>query len=209
MQGFDFNEFFLKYRFHILIILIGLILVGGGILFFKKDFNLSGSKVEILETSSSQNNTGEITVEVSGAVINPGVYKLSNGSRIDDLLVVSGGFSADADRVWSDKYLNRASKLTDGQKVYLPSVNQQSGNASANFSGVCQSGSSDFSSDSSSFININAASLQELDSLPGIGPVYAQKIIDHRPYSKTEDLVASGAITQILYEKIKNNITVY
>jgi competence protein ComEA len=58
-------------------------------------------------------------------------------------------------------------------------------------------------------ININSASVSELDTLSGIGPTYAQKIVEHRPYSKPEDLVTSGAITQTLYEKIKNNITVY
>lgn len=198
-----------KYRYQILIILVGLIFVGGGFLFFKKSFNFSSTKVEVLESSVDEGSGKEITVEIAGAVINTGVYKLSSGSRIDDLLIVAGGFSADADRSWTDKYLNRASKLTDGQKVYIPFINQQSDEVSASSSGVYQSGSSTFSSDSNGLININTASLSKLDSLSGIGPVYAQKIIDHRPYSKIEDLVTNGAVTQTLYEKIKDKITVY
>ena len=209
MQGFDINEFFLKYRYYILTILVGLILVGGGFLYFKKSLSFGGSKVEILETSGVSENGGEITAEIAGAVIKPGVYKLSTGSRIDDLLITAGGFSISADRNWTDKYLNRASILEDGQKVYIPSVDQQSGVLSANSSGVYQNGSETNSSDSNSLVNINTASPSELDTLTGIGPKYAQSIIDHRPYSKTEDLVKSGAITQTLYEKLKDSVTVY
>ena len=184
-------------------------MVSGGILFFKKSLDFGGSKVEILETTSDKNSGGEITVEIAGAVIKPGVYKLPIGSRIDDLLIVSGGLTASADRNWTDKYLNRASVLEDAQKVYIPVVNQQSNNLSANSGVVYQSESGSNSSDSNSLINVNTGSLTELDTLPGIGPTYAQKIIDHRPYSKIEDLVKSGAITQTLYEKIKDSITVY
>lgn len=208
-ESFNFDNFLQKYRYHLLILLVGLILVGGGVLFFKKSSGFSTTKVEILQSSSGVQNGGEITAEISGAVIKPGVYKLPNGSRVDDLLIAAEGFSASADRIWSDKYLNRAAKLNDGQKVYIPSVGQQSEVKTAKTDGVYQTASSSFSSDSNVLININSASLSQLDSLSGIGPVYAQKIIDHRPYSKPEDLVTSGAITQTIYEKIKNLVTVY
>lgn len=206
---FNVGLFLQKYRYYLLIVLVGLIFVGGGILFFKKDLNFTGTKVEILQTSDNRNLDEPITAEISGAVINPGVYKMIGGSRIDDLLVAAGGFSANADRVWSDKYLNRAAKITDGQKVYIPSVDEHSEVLSAKTGVVDQSVSLVISTDSNSLININTGSITDLDSLPGIGPVYAQKIIDHRPYSKPEDLVSSGALTQTLYEKIKNSVTVY
>lgn len=209
MQSFDFEELITKYRYHILVILLGLILVGSGLLFFKKSLDFSSTKVEILQSSSGFQEGIEITAEISGAVMNPGVYKFSSNARIDDLLIVAGGFSSNADRVWSDKYLNRAAKLTDGQKVYILSVNEHSNVLSAKNSRGYQTTSSNFSSDSNLLININTASVSELDSLPGIGPIYAQKITEYRPYSKTEDLVTSGALTQTLYEKIKDRITVY
>jgi len=208
-QKFYFDEFLQKYRYHILLILLGLVLIGGGFIFLKKSFGVPSTKVEILQSAQSIEGDGEITAEISGAVINPGVYKLKNGSRIDDLLITAGGFSEDADRVWAEKYLNRAAKLTDGQKVYAISLSEQSESSSAKSGGGYQTISSNFSSDSNKFININSASVSELDSLSGIGPVYAQKIVEHRPYSKTEDLVTSGIITQTLYEKIKNSITTY
>ena len=208
-QKFYFDEFLQKYRYHILLILLGLVLIGGGFIFLKKSFGVPSTKVEILQSAQSIEGDGEITAEISGAVINSGVYKLKNGSRIDDLLITAGGFSEDADRVWAEKYLNRAAKLTDGQKVYAISLSEQSESSSAKSGGGYQTISSNFSSDSNKFININSASVSELDSLSGIGPVYAQKIVEHRPYSKTEDLVTSGIITQTLYEKIKNSITTY
>jgi len=205
----NFDDFLHRYRYQILFILLGLILIGGGFLFFKKSLNISSNKVEILEFSKDPGGELEITAEIAGAVINPGVYKLKGGSRIDDLLVTAGGFSGDADRVWAGKYLNRATKLTDGQKIYIVSLGEQSGPSSAKTGGGYQTISTGFSSDSNRMININSASVSELDTLSGIGPTYAQKIVEHRPYSKPEDLVTSGAITQTLYEKIKNNITVY
>ena len=207
---FNFDEFLQKYRYHFLIVLVGLILVICGFLFFKKTLNFSSTKDEILESENvGPDSHQDLTAEISGSVIKPGVYKLSGNARIDDLLVLAGGFSGVADRVWTDKYLNRAAKLTDGQKVFIPSTNEHSEVLSAKNEGGYQTTSSSFSSDSSNMININIASASELDSLPGIGPTYAQKIIEHRPYSKPEDLVSSGAITQTLYEKIKNGITVY
>lgn len=208
-RHFAFDVFLQKYRYHLLVVLVGLILIGAGFLFVKKSLNFSSTKVEILQSSVGVDGTGEITAEISGGVIYPGVYKLASGSRVDDLLIVSGGFSADSDRIWTDKYLNRAAKLTDGQKVFIPPVSQHQDGVSAKNGSGDQTISPSFSSDSKSLININTASLSELDGLTGIGPVYGQKIIEHRPYSKTEELVTNGAVTQTLYEKFKNEVTVY
>ena len=195
-----------NFKIPLLILLSGLIVTACGVIYFKSGLSTPSTKVEILSaTTSAQIADGEITVEIAGEVISPGVYKLVNGSRIDDLLVMAGGFSKNADRVWTDKYLNRAAKLTDGQKLYIP----QSGELSAKSGGGYQSGSTGISSDSSSPININTASAKELDSLPGIGPTYAQNIIEHRPYSTLEELVSKGAIKQSLYDKIKNSISIY
>ena len=166
------------------------------------------TKIEVLE-SVTQSQEKEITAEVAGAVLRPGVYKMPLGSRTEDLLILSGGFSGDADRVWSDKYLNRAAKLTDGQKLYIPSVSDHSNTLSAKTSDGDQTISSGIQSDSNALVNINTASLNQLDSLPGIGQVYGQNIIEHRPYSNIEELVSKGAIKQSLFDKIKNLISVY
>jgi competence protein ComEA len=203
------EELLFKYRYPLLILLVGLILIALGLFLFKSGLMSPSTKVEVLSGTTEGQNTTEITAEIAGEVMRPGVYKMASGSRVDDLLVLSGGFSSGADRTWTDKYLNRAAKLTDGQKVYIPSVNQQSDVLSAKNSGGDQNTSSTFSSDSNSLININTASLNQLDSLPGIGQVYGQNIIEHRPYSTLEELVSKEVVTQSLYDKIKNQITIY
>ena len=212
MHSFDYKELFIKFRYPILILLSGLVLMGGGYFFFKSGLGSSGTKVEVLSSSAENSATDSakiITVEISGAVITPGVYKLPGGSRINDLLVVAGGFSAKADRVWTDKYLNRAAKITDGQKVYIPPVGQQSSSSTASVVGGGQTTSLANSSGSTTLIDINTASLQTLDSLPGIGQVYGQSIIDHRPYSDPSELLSKGVLKTSVYNKVKDLVSVY
>lgn len=203
------DELLLKYRYPLLILLVGLILMLSGVLVVKSGLISSSTKIEVLMATTSGQVSGEIAVEIAGEILTPGVYKLPLGSRVDDLLIISGGFTADADRVWTDKYLNRAAKLTDGQKVFVPSVNEQSSVLSAKNTGGDQTVSSTFSSDSKTLINVNTASLGELDSLPGIGPVYGQSIVEHRPYSNVEELLSKGALKTSAYQKVKEMVSVY
>ncbi len=196
-------------KFLLLLGVIGLVLVLIGIFFFKSGLNFSGTKVEVLSGSVESDNPKNITAEISGEVISPGVYELPDDSRINDLLVLAGGFTKSADRIWTDKYLNRAAKIIDGQKVYIPSVNQQSNSSTAKSGGGDQTVSPTFSSDSNVLININTASLDQLVSLPGIGQKYGQNIIEHRPYSNVQELVSKGAIKQSLLDKIKDMVTIY
>ena len=161
-------------------------------------------KIEIVKeqgTSESVQTRGEIIVDVAGAIINPGVYKLPSNSRIGDSLVVAGGLSASADRAWIAANLNLAQKLEDGEKVYIPenSVNRMSGDSAGQM----------VSKSVSNKININIASVGELDSLEGIGEARARVIIENRPYSKTEELVSKAKIPQSVYDKISSSISVY
>ncbi|HKC04714.1 MAG TPA: helix-hairpin-helix domain-containing protein, partial [Patescibacteria group bacterium] len=93
--------------------------------------------------------------------------------------------------------------------IYIPKLNEQSQQLSAKIVLGDQTASSGFSSDNIEKVNINTASLSQLDSLPGIGPTYAQNIIEQRPYSNTTELVSKGAIKQSLYDKIKDKISIY
>jgi competence protein ComEA len=215
----NISNFVFRNRYLILLVLLGLVLIGLGLLVFKSS-GFSSDKVEIL--SSEEKGTEElqkekeIVVEISGAVIAPGVYKLAGDSRVEDLLIAAGGITPDADRDWMEKVLNRAAKLVDTQKIYIPTINEtkqdpnyQPNVLSAKNTGDYQTGSSDFSAQGSGVVNINTASQNQLESLPGIGPVYAQNIIEHRPYSTVEELVSKGAIGKTLLEKIKNDLSVY
>ncbi|MDP3994779.1 MAG: ComEA family DNA-binding protein [bacterium] len=193
----NLDEFLFKFRYPLSIGLTGIIFLGIGVVFVKTGGGIfsTKTKVEVLNSSTeSQNNISEIVVEVSGQVEKPGVYKLESGSRIEDVLILAGGFSSSADRVWTEKSLNRAAKLTDGQKIYIPSKTSSSGGG-----GVVADG----------LININTASVDQLISLPQIGQERGQSIIEHRPYSNTEELLSKGVLTAGVYEKIKDKISVF
>ena len=161
---------------------------------------LSQSKDEItFETSQgiSASDSARIAVDVSGAVIKPGLYTLTEGSRIQDALVSAGGLSQEADREWVEKNINLALKLKDGVKIYFPRISEQ---------GSVQGLST---SETGSLININSASSRELESLPGIGPVTAGKIIDSRPYSSIDELVSKKAVSSKVFDQIKDKVAVY
>lgn len=196
-----------KYHKNIIFLLIGFILVGIGALLFKSGVFENKNNIEILNnTTEAQNTTSEIVVEITGSVEKPGVYKLSNTSRIDDLLIAAGGLSASADREWVSKNINRAAKLTDGQKIYVYSQSEvesaKKNGGSLDIKGI----STTALTSGLKLVNINTASLSELDTLPGIGPVYGQKIIDNRSYSTLEELVSKGVIPQKTFEKIVDKI---
>jgi len=213
-SGFLLDEFLYRYRFPLLFILIGLIILGVGLFYLKGGFSRSES-VEVLESATeSQNNV--LRCEIAGAVINPGVYELKEGDRVNDLLILAGGVSLDADREWMEKYLNRAAKVSDGQKIYIPKIGEINSGSDkqtlgASASGLVgdQSGSVSFLSSGGELVNINTSDQKTLESLTGIGPVYAQKIIEQRPYSNIEELASKKVIPQNTFEKIKNDISVY
>ena len=205
----DFKEivgnYLPKIREHylpLLLMLIGLIFLSGGLIYSLRSSGSdkgqditfeSGSSVQ-----SSQNSEQKITVDIEGAVINPGVYSLSSSSRIKDALIAAGGLSSGADRGWIEKNLNLALKLSDSAKIYIPKIGEA----------VVQSSTGSVVS-SSGLVNINSASASELDSLPGIGLVTAEKIIDNRPYNSIEDLKNKKIVGQSVFEKIKDKIAIY
>ena len=210
LNNFHFDEFLFKYRWSLTLLLIGLILIGLGVFIAKDSVNLSSTEVEVLDSNtSSLEEVSEIVVEVSGAVESPGVFSFPSGARIENALIASGGISANADRIWIEKYLNRAAKIIDGQKIYIPRIDEQSDVLNAKEKGVYQNASSTQESSFENLINVNTATQKELESLWGIGPVYAQNIIEHRPYSNVEELLSKGIIKTNVYERNKEYLTIY
>lgn len=205
MLDSNFGDLAYRFRWQIAFLLVGVTLTAGGV-FLALNENTAG--VEIL-TAQENSDASRIVVEVSGAVVAPNVYKLQSGARIEEAIELAGGFDESADMVWVGKYLNQAAFLEDGQKIYIPAKGNQSNSASANNQGVDETVSEVLTANTSEFVNINEATLSELDKLQGIGPVYAQKIIENRPYSTVEDLSSKGIIPDKTFESIKESISVY
>jgi DNA uptake protein ComE-like DNA-binding protein len=199
------------FRWQILFLLLGILLVSGGIFMHKGDLFQQPS-IEIVddtnaeESDTNNSNDEKVVVEVSGSVVSPGVYSFVKGSRIDDALKAAGGITEDADVEWLDKYINRASLISDGQKIYIPSQSDQS---SDNEIEGGTSGSPIVSGSESSRVNINTASQSELEALWGIGPVTAKNIIEQRTYSSVEELLTRGIIKKNVYDRNKELMTIY
>lgn len=157
---------------------------------------------------------GELVVDVSGAVVHSGVYKMIEGDRIHDAIQRAGGMTDDADREYVARSLNLALPVTDGMKVYIPSKDKTSHNSNSvqrvsdtshNLDTLSRSPETPYNV--SDQVSINFATQSELESLPGIGPVTAGKIISGRPYSAIDELVAKKAIGQATFSKIKNMLS--
>lgn len=149
----------------------------------------------------------EVYVDVDGAVASPGVYRLKDGERVAQAIDAAGGLTPEADVTG----LNRASKVTDGQKIYVPKVGEQQAVAAgggADGGAVVASGTND----TAGLININTASAAELQTLSGIGPSMAQSIIDERtkngPFASVDDLMRVSGIGEKKLAKIKDCICV-
>jgi competence protein ComEA len=161
----------------------------------------TGSTSTESAVNSSSKPQNSIQVDIEGAVAVPGVYKLASNSIIKDALVASQGLSADADRVWIAKNLNLAAKLYDGAKVYIP----KTGEAEVPVANSTSQGSIN----AQSLININTASSDSLDSLPGVGPATVAKIVNGRPYQSINELLDKKVVTSKVFDGIKDKISVY
>ena len=133
--------------------------------------------------------TRSVTVYISGAVATPGVYTLSEGSRVDDVILLAGGFLPNAEQ----EGINLAAMLQDGEQLDVPVRS-----AATHVSG--------------GRININIATVEELSTLPGIGPTAAQNIfnyrLEHGPFQFIQDIQNVSGIGPATYDEIKDLIMV-
>lgn len=164
----------------------------------------------IIEKQNKTFSKNKIYVDISGSVNKPGLYQLPEGSRIKDALDKAQGLSENADKNFFYRNFNLARILNDQEKIYIPSIWEiQSGLFIENpyQLNFISSNNQKNQNTTEELININEATIEELDSLPGIGKITAQKIIDNRPYEKIEDLLNKKIINKSTYEKIKDLIT--
>jgi competence protein ComEA len=142
-----------------------------------------------------------LVVQAAGAVTRPGVYRLSTGARVDDLVAAAGGLATDAD---PDR-VNLAARLTDGEKVYVPRVGESlPADSAAEGAGS--------STAPSAPVDLNTASVTELDALPGVGPATAQAIVDYRtqhgPFRSVDDLLDVRGIGPAKLDAIRPLVSV-
>jgi competence protein ComEA len=171
---------------------------------FSKPSDITFKSSSASNVKAAQATQNAIQIDIEGAVVVPGVYKLADNSILQDALVVAKGLAADADRAWIAKNLNLAAKLTDGAKIYIPNVGEEATQITNPNAQVPNSIGS-----TADLININNASSDSLDSLPGVGPATITKIVNGRPYQNINELLDKKIVSQKVFDEVKDKITVY
>ncbi len=168
-----------KYRATIVAVLVAVILAGIGVLVYRQAALPGSTEIEMRPPSP------EITVDVTGAVPDPGLKMLREGDRVADAINAAGGLAADADR----DALNLAEPLRDGDRVHVYRLGE-----------IPQK------------VDLNTAEAWLLESLPGIGEVLAQRIIDYRDqnggFQDVDDLKNVEGISATTLEGFRDMVTV-
>jgi competence protein ComEA len=140
-----------------------------------------------------------VFIHVAGAVAVPGVVQLPAGSRVHQAIAEAGGASASADL----NRLNLAAVLADGQKLYVPLPGES---IPAEVSGSAPAGEDNGAGAGAGKVNLNTAGVEELDALPKVGPVLAQRIVDwrkeHGPFKSVEELDAVDGVGPKMLETL-------
>ena len=148
---------------------------------------------------------GPLHIDVAGEVVSPGVYPLAPGSLVADAIALAGGPTADADL---DR-INKAVSLVDGMQVYVPGIDQPVPSVLLSAAPEAPAlASQQAGPPGDAILNINTATLEALDTLPGVGPATAQRITDNRPYGAIEEIMRVKGIGQATFDKIRDRITV-
>lgn len=181
--------------------LIAAIFVGSGYYFYQNFLIPEKPQNILLDNPTSPNEitvTSEVIVNISGAVKHEGVYKLPRDSRIYNVIALAGGALVNADL----SSINLAEKLKDGAKILIPFKGyQDTGGSGGRISGDQKSRGK-----KEKKININRASVEELDELPGVGPSTAKKIVEARPFREISDLQKIPRFGKSKYDKLKDKI---
>jgi competence protein ComEA len=157
--------------------------------------------------ATAQAVAADVVVDVQGAVERPGLHRLAAGSRVGDAIASAGGYSVLVDIDAAAQRLNLAQRLQDGDKIHVPMRGEMVADAQTEHpvpSGEPATGGA------GGLINVNTASAEELDTLPGIGPVTAAKIIAAReemPFGTVDELLGRGVVGPATFEKISELIT--
>src|SRR5438132_4434430 len=157
----------------------------------------SGGEVPIVEAPAEPTAAPTpqiIVVDVVGAVARPGVVRLPAGARVLDALLAAGGMTADADLF----ALNKAAPLRDGVRIYVPRPGE-----------AVPAGA--LGSAAEAKVNVNVASANELDALPGVGPATAAAIVRARsakPFAAIDELQTRGLVSPKVFADLRDLVSV-
>lgn len=180
--------------------------------------SLASSNVQNNNVSSRSDNQscdvipedGKIHIDISGAVYKSGIYQVDDNSLVGEVIASAGGFLKDADKEYINKNLNLAKKVKDGEKIYIPFLQEKIDRSLE----VCLAtleqkinDSSNNSDQNTTKISVNNASISELETLDGIGAKRAESIVANRPYSSLNELVDKKVLSPNLFTQIEKEIT--
>ena len=176
---------------------------------------LTAPSPEPSETAASPSPPAEIVVDIGGAVARPGVYRLSPDARVCDAVDLAGGATSRADL----SAVNLAARLSDGQQVVVPEKGRLApGGGADEAAGAGSDGGSATAADSGSSgaggapVNLNTATIDQLDALVGVGPATAQKILDFREanggFSSVDQLLEVPGIGDAKFAALKDLVTI-
>lgn len=190
------GELVKKYRIPVIFLAASTVLVVSAVVVFVQS-QRTGESILFSQDKMLQgaSESAEIVVDISGAVMYPGVYSLPVGSRIADVIDLAGGVTDAMNQDVADKMINRASFVTDGMKIYVPKKENISSEQSKSLSAT------------EAIVSVNTGSGTQLDALPGIGEVAVRKIIDNRPYASLDELVSKHVISASLLDKLRGQLS--
>lgn len=186
-------------------VVILVVLALGGRFLLRPDANADALRVEpvvaVETTTTDSAPAAQVVVHVVGAVRSPGLYRLDEGSRVADALALAGGTVPKADLA----AVNLAAQLVDGTQVVVPKTGRRDQAPSAAVSGAAGAPAP------AGPIRLNAATLEQLQEIPGVGPVTAQRIVEFReqngPFRSVDELDAVPGIGPKRLEQMRELVT--
>jgi len=166
---------------------------------------------EVAEASLPESAAPEpvVVVHVTGAVLRPGVYTMSPGDRVADAVAAAGGALGSA----APDAVNLARIIADGERIYIPTLDEvEVGSLGSGGEAEWGAGTSSGAVSAAGVVDINRATAAELETLPGVGPATAQKIVDDReangPFATPEDLMRVPGIGAKKFEAMRDQVSV-